>query len=200
MAFILGLPLVCIIWKSLGSHLRYLWFIFPGESPPLNYGLIREEGGRGEAQIEYTVTPPDWVQTIIFLLSQHMIGARQLCCYCHNTSFYCHKIQTKRFIMRTASDKKSFCWSLGEKRKYFCIFAYFVVHVKTIHAYWCIFRYAFWVLWVDEILKKKFKFGCSFKTAREPSGASVALLGSRLKVEIKPEMEARDQKNRAGCI
>ena len=29
------------------------------------------------------------------------------------------------------------------------------------------------------------------KTATEPSGASVALLGSRLKVEIKPEMEAR---------
>ena len=51
-----------------------------------------------------------------------MIGARQLYSYCHNTSLYCHKMQTKRFlrfyhisVMRTASDKKSFCSSLGEK-------------------------------------------------------------------------------------
>ena len=42
------------------------------------------------------------------------------------------------------------------------------------------------------------KLAVQVKTATEPSGASVALLGSRLKVEIKPEMEARDHENHAG--
>ena len=48
------------------------------------------------------------------------------------------------------------------------------------------------------ISKKISNLAVQVKTATEPSGASVALLGSRLKVEIKPEMEARAQKNYAG--
>ena len=44
------------------------------------------------------------------------------------------------------------------------------------------------------ISKKISNLAVQVKTATEPSGASVALLGSRLKVEIKPEMEARHQK------
>ena len=50
------------------------------------------------------------------------------------------------------------------------------------------------------ISKKISNLAVQVKTATEPSGASVAFLGSRLKVEIKPEMEARDQKNDAGYI
>ena len=48
------------------------------------------------------------------------------------------------------------------------------------------------------ISKKISNLAVQVKTATGLSGASVALLGSRLKVGIKPEMEARHQKNHAG--
>ena len=105
--------------------------------------------------------------------------------------------------MRTASDKKNQFVDLWAKKKIYLYFWQLRCSSQVtsyldmlIESFGLMKDYFFFLL----ISKKISNLAVQVKTATEPSGASVALLGSRLKVEIKPEMEARDQKNHAGYI
>ena len=93
-----------------------------------------------------------------------------------DSPLYCHKIQTKGFLRfyhilkcERIQTKKIILLIFGRKKKIYLYFYQLVVQVKTIH----IFRYAYWVVWVDERLslfsldfQEHFKFGCSRQDCR----------------------------------
>ena len=130
---------VCVIWKSLSEspHLRYLWFISPGESllPPKLWANMRR--GPAEDRLKSNILSYE-ITNVLFCLWRY----QSVISYYRNDLF----LNFGCFLANLSSPKMFL-----------------------------------WIISIPFVLQLNF--------ATQPSGASVALVASRLKVGLKPRKE-----------